>query len=79
MNTGTEVWPNTGIDFIYDSGYRTEDRPIQDLWHSVAPGHSIDLKVLLTAPKNPGNYNVIWVLKVGHKVFCSMKNVFLVK
>ncbi len=70
MNTGTELWPNTGIDFIYDTGYRTEERPIQDLWHSVSPGHTINLKVLFTA---------IWILKVGHKVFCRMKIVFLVK
>jgi hypothetical protein len=79
MNTGTEVWPNTGIDFIYDSGYRTEERPIQDLWHSVSPGHSINLKVLFTAPKKDGVHNSIWILKVGHKVFCSMKIVFSVK
>jgi hypothetical protein len=80
MNTGTKVWPNTGIDFIYDSGYRTEERPIQDLWHSVAPGSSINLKVLFTAPKKEGSYNSIWVLKVGHsKVFCGMKIVFSVK
>ncbi len=79
MNTGTELWPNTGIDFIYDSGYRTEERPIQDLWHSVSPGHTINLKVLFTAPEKGGSYNSIWILKVGHKVFCSMKIVFLVK
>jgi hypothetical protein len=79
MNTGTEVWPNTGIDFIYEAGYRTEQRPLQDLWHSVASGHSINLKVLLTAPNEGGTYNVIWVLKVGNKEFCRMRNVFLVK
>jgi hypothetical protein len=79
MNTGTKVWPNTGIDFIYDSGYRTEERPLQDLWHSVAPGNSINLKVLFTAPKKEGSYTSIWTLKVGHKKFCGMKIVFLVK
>jgi hypothetical protein len=78
MNTGTEAWPNTGIDFVYESGYRTEQRHIQDLWHSVLSGSSIDLKVLLEAPKKPDTYNVIWTLKVGRKEFCHMKIVFLV-
>jgi hypothetical protein len=78
MNTGTKDWPNTGIDFFYESGYRTEQRQIQDLWHSVESGSSIDLKVLLVAPKESDTYNVIWALKVGHTTFCRMRIVFLV-
>ena len=79
MNTGTKTWPNNGIDFVYESGYRTEQKPIQDLSRSVVTGDGIELKILLTAPEKPGTYNAIWALKVGHQSFCHMKIVFLVK
>jgi hypothetical protein len=79
MNTGTNTWPNNGIDFVYESGYRTEQRQIQDLSRSVVTGDGIDLKILLTAPERPGTYNAIWALKVGQKTFCRMKIVFLVE
>jgi hypothetical protein len=79
MNTGTETWPSTGVDFIYESGYRTEQRQFQDLGYSVTTGSSIDLKVLLEAPERPDTYNVIWALRVGHRTFCHMRIVFLVK
>jgi hypothetical protein len=79
MNTGTETWPNNGIDFVYESGYRTEQRQIQDLSRSVVTGDGIDLKILLTAPERSGTYNAIWALRVGKYAFCHMKIVFLVE
>lgn len=79
MNTGTETWSNNGIDFVYETGYRTEQRQIQDLSRSVVSGGSIGLKILLTAPKNAGTYSAIWALKVGNKAFCHMKIVFKVE
>jgi hypothetical protein len=79
MNTGTETWSNNAIDFVYASGYRTEQRQIQDLSLSVKTGSSINLKILLTAPNKPSTYNAIWALKVGRQAFCHMKIVFTVK
>jgi hypothetical protein len=79
MNTGTETWSNNAIDFAYASGYRTEQRQLQDLPRSVKTGDAIDLKILLTAPNNPSTYNAIWALQVGRKPFCHMKIVFTVK
>lgn len=78
MNTGTKTWSNNGIDFVFESGYRTEQRQLQDLPRSVVSGASINLKVLLTAPKVEGTYQAIWQLKVGQKVFCRMVIVFLI-
>jgi hypothetical protein len=78
-NTGTKTWSNNGIDFVFDGGYHTEQRPIQDLPRSVVPGKSIELKVLLIAPERPDTYNVIWSLRVGQTKFCHMKIVFTVK
>ncbi|MCC7117632.1 MAG: hypothetical protein IT310_03825 [Anaerolineales bacterium] len=77
-NVGTKEWWNNGIDFIYDGGYRTEQRAIQDLPKTVYPGGSVTLKVLLIAPKRPDSYNVIWALRVGNKSFCHLKITFKV-
>lgn len=79
MNTGTKTWSNNGIDFLYESGYRAEQRQLQDLPLSVVTGGSINLKVLLTAPKAPGTYSTIWKLKVGQTTFCRMQITFLVE
>lgn len=79
VNNGTSVWSNNGIDFVYDSGYRHQGGPIQDLYRTVSTGGSITLKVLIVAPKNEGSYNVIWSLKVGNTMFCHMKVSFTVK
>lgn len=79
MNTGTKDWWNNGIDFLYESGYRTEQRHLQDLPLTVPSGRSTNLKILLTAPKTAGTYNSIWALKVGRTVFCRMRIEFLVK
>jgi hypothetical protein len=76
LNNGTKTWTNNGVDFIYTGGFRHEGRPIQDLPATVAPGHGITLRVLLSAPKAPGTYNVFWSLKVGNRLFCHMKHTF---
>jgi hypothetical protein len=76
LNTGTKTWTNNGVDFVYTGGYRNDEKHIQDLRTTVAPGKSIKLKVLLTAPKTPGDYNVFWSLKVGNTFFCHMKHTF---
>lgn len=79
VNNGTSAWSNNGIDFVYDSGYRHQGGPIQDLSRTVPTGGSITLKVLIVAPKREDNYNVIWSLKVGNTMFCHMKVSFTVK
>lgn len=79
VNTGTRDWPATGIDFVYDSGYRHEGGPIQDISRSVPRGGKITLRVLIVTPKKEDIYNVIWTLKVGNTEFCHMKITFEVK
>ena len=78
-NNGTKIWTGNTIDFIYAAGYRSDERPIQDLRSTVAPGGTITLKVRLTASKFPGNYNTYWSLRVGNTKFCHMKQSFEVK
>jgi hypothetical protein len=79
MNTGTKPWWNNGIDFLYQSGYRTDQRQIQDLPSSVSRGNFINVTVLFTAPKTAGTYSSIWGLRVGQLVFCRMKTTFIVE
>ena len=75
-NNGTKTWTSNTIDFIYTGGYRSTERPIQDLTTTVAPGGSITLKVQLQASKFPGDYNTFWSLRVGNTKFCHMKGSF---
>jgi hypothetical protein len=79
VNTGTRAWTNNGVDFVYDSGFRHEGGPIQDMPRLVPRGGKITLKVLIVTPKNEGTYNVIWSLQVGITMFCHMKVSFVVK
>lgn len=76
INTGTKAWTSNTVDFIYKSGYRHEERKIQDLSSTVASGRSVTLKALYIAPKKPGIYTAIWTLKVGNRPFCGMKMFF---
>jgi len=78
-NTGTRAWTSNTIDFVYTGGFRSDERPIQDLRSTVAPGGSITVKVQLTASKFPGTYNTFWSLRVGNTKFCHMKQTFEVK
>ncbi len=79
LNRGTKTWTANTIDFVYQSGYRTGGRKIQDLVGTVAPGSKVVLKLSIVAPKQAGNYNVIWTLKVGNNDFCHMKTTFEVQ
>jgi hypothetical protein len=78
-NTGTKIWTSNTIDFVYTGGFRSDERPIQDLRSTVAPGGSITVKVQLAASKFPGTYNIFWSLKVGKTKFCHMKYTFEVR
>jgi hypothetical protein len=79
LNKGTKTWTANTIDFVYSSGYRTEGRKIQDLSGSVAPGQQVTLKLSVVAPKQGGDYNLIWTLQVGNDDFCHMKTTFEVR
>ncbi len=76
LNNGTRAWTSNTIDFIYTGGFRSNERPIQDLGRTVAAGGSITLVVHLIASKFPGTYNTFWSLRVGNTNFCHMKNTF---
>ncbi len=79
VNTGIKAWTYNGVDFVYDSGFRHDGGPIQDLSRTVGRGGKITLKVLIITPKKEDLYNVIWSLKVGNTMFCHMKVSFVVK
>ncbi len=78
-NNGTKTWTSNTVDFVNTGGFRNNERPIQDLRSTVAPGGTITVKVLITASKFSGTYNVFWTLKVGNTKFCHMKNTFEVE
>lgn len=75
-NTGTKPWTSTTVDFIYKSGYRHIGTKIQDLTSAVASGRSATFKAFFVAPKKPGVYTAIYILKVGSRPFCGMKMFF---
>jgi len=79
VNTGTKLWTSTTIDFVYLSGYRQNEKRIQDLSSTIGPGSLVTFKVLFKAPKTPGSYASIWSLRVGNTNFCSMRMYFDVK
>lgn len=79
VNVGLKAWTYNGVDFVYDSGFRHDGGPIQDLSRTVPKGGKVTLKVLIITPKKVNTYNVIWSLKVGNTMFCHMKVSFVVK
>jgi len=43
------------------------------------PGETIDLKVDMHAPKQPGNYETIWILGTKKNALCKMTLAIVVK
>lgn len=79
VNTGNKVWTSNTIDFVYLSGYRQNEKRIQDLSSTIGRGSLVTFTVLFKAPKTSGEYASIWSLRVGNMIFCSMRMYFEVQ
>ncbi len=61
-NIGTCTW-TTDYDLIYSYGDRMDGAKVVPLTYDVAPGHTIDVAVYLTAPDTKGEYKGYWKLR----------------
>jgi hypothetical protein len=75
-NTGTKTWTINGVDFNYVAGYRHIGTRITDFPANVVSGSTITFEVKFKAPRNPGDYQSFWVLKVGNNEFCGVRLAF---
>lgn len=79
LNNGTKNWTRTTIDLVYRGGYRHDGTKIIDITESAGPGSTVRVGARFTAPKQAGEYQSFFVLKVGSTEFCSMKIAFEIK
>ncbi len=61
-NDGTCTW-NTDYDVVFVSGDRMNGPEAQALTGTVAPGATVDVSVVLTAPTTAGTYRGYWKLR----------------
>jgi hypothetical protein len=82
LNDGTCTWTSDYKLYFYDGDQLSGPESQQLTTIDVPPGTSIDVSVLLTAPKDPGKYKGYWALKDGggfHFGIGQYKNPFYVK
>jgi hypothetical protein len=72
-NVGTNAWLSTNTDFRYIKGDRLHIQPAYDFELSVASGASVELKVNMKAPSEPGRYSTEWQIAMGNRTFCPLK------
>ena len=78
-NTGTAAWRKHTIDYRYLGGDKFHDKPRYDMNFIVDPGETIDMEVEMHAPKEPGNYETIWVVGLNTGGICKMSLSLAVK
>ena len=78
-NTGTAAWRKHTIDYRYIGGDKFHDRAAYDMNFIVDPGETIDIKVDMHAPKQPGSYETTWVVGLNKGGLCKMTLAIVVK
>ena len=78
-NTGTAAWRKSWFDYQYLGGDKFHDRGIYDMNYILDPGETIDIKVEMYAPKQPGSYETTWILGTKKNVLCKMTLAIVVK
>jgi hypothetical protein len=71
-NTGSKLWDNNDVDFIYFSGAQLYKSKIANLPNTVESGKAISLKITFTAPQKSGTFKTVWALQRGKNIFCTM-------
>lgn len=79
MNTGTASWKRHTIDYRYLGGDKFQDRDRYDLNYILDPGETVDIKVEMYAPKQPGSYETTWVVGLNKGGLCKMTIAIVVK
>ena len=78
-NTGTAAWRKHIIDYRYIGGDKFHDKRRYDMNFIVDPGETIEMEVEMHAPKEPGNYETVWVVGLNTGSMCSMSLSIVVK
>jgi hypothetical protein len=79
LNSGTNRWDDTAVDYVFVSGDILHLEAAYDLTRSVRSGASIEITVDMRAPATPGSYSTTWNLKDGSTLFCNMNLVIAVQ
>lgn len=78
-NTGTAAWKKGSFDYLYIGGDKFHDRGLYDMNFILDPGDTIDIKVVMYAPKKSGSYETTWVLGSKKHPLCKMTLAIVVK
>ncbi len=78
-NVGTAAWRKGSYDYQYLGGDKFHDRWRYDMNFILDPGETIDLKVDMHAPKQPGSYETTWILGTKKNALCKMTLAIVVK
>jgi hypothetical protein len=78
-NTGTAAWKKGSFDYLYLGGDKFHDRGLYDMNFILDPGETIDIKVVMHAPKQPGSYETTWILGTKKNALCKMTLAIIVK
>jgi hypothetical protein len=78
-NTGTAAWKKGSYDYQYLGGDKFHDRGLYDMNFVLDPGDTIDVKVVMHAPKQPGSYETTWILGTKKNALCKMTLAIVVK
>lgn len=78
-NTGTAAWRKGSFDYQYLGGDKFHDRGLYDFKFILDPGETIDIKVDMHAPKQPGKYETTWILGSKKNALCKMTLAIVVK
>ena len=71
-NTGTAAWKKGSFDYQYLGGDKFHDRGLYDMNFILDPGETIDIKVIMHAPKQPDSYETTWILGSKKNALCKM-------
>jgi hypothetical protein len=78
-NTGTAAWKKGSYDYQYLGGDKFHDRGLYDMNFVLDPGDTIDIEVIMHAPKQPGSYETTWILGTKKNALCKMTLAIVVK
>ncbi len=78
-NTGTASWKKGWFDYQYLGGDKFHDRGLYNMNYILDPGETIEIKVVMYAPKKPGNYETTWIFGSKKNSLCKLTLAIVVK
>ena len=73
QNSGYAEWDKDEIDFRYLRGTKLQKRiDVYILPNNIEPQDTLDIRVDMVAPAEPGEYTSVWGLMDGDKLLCAV-------